>query len=89
MLALWFGAALAQAPVPPTEAWVGARIYPASGPVIADGVLLVAGGKIVGVGDSATTQIPAGATQHDVHGKVVIPGIATPTATSARSGRPT
>jgi imidazolonepropionase-like amidohydrolase len=57
------------------QAYVGARIIPISGPEIADGVLIVKGGKIVTVGPRSSVRIPADAETHDVSGKVIMPGI--------------
>ena len=53
----------------------GARIHTVAGPVIEDGVLVIADGKIVAVGDSKQTPLPAGAEVRDVSGKTIIPGL--------------
>jgi imidazolonepropionase-like amidohydrolase len=53
----------------------GAEIYPVSGPPIPHGVLVVANGKIVAVGEEGKIAIPAGAKIHDANGKVLMPGI--------------
>jgi len=53
----------------------GAMIYPISGPPIAHGILVVANGKIVAVGEEGKVSMPAGATILDAHGKVLMPGI--------------
>ncbi|MFO0930638.1 MAG: amidohydrolase family protein [Gemmataceae bacterium] len=55
-------------------AFRGATVHPAVGPVIADGVVVVRGGKIVAVGGPDTT-IPDGAQVIDVRGKTIIPGL--------------
>ena len=39
----------------------GARILPITAPPIAQGVLVIKGGKIVAVGEAGKVQIPAGA----------------------------
>ncbi len=72
--ALIFAAApvLAAAPV---RAFVGARLIPISGPEIADGVLVVEGGRIVAVGPRAEVAVPAGAEVVDVSGLVILPGL--------------
>jgi len=65
-------------PVPapePVRAFVGARILPVSGPEIAEGTLVVAGGKIAAVGARASTPVPAGAEVVDVAGQTIIPGL--------------
>ena len=53
----------------------GAKVYPVSGPPIERGVLLVANGKIVAVGEEGKLKIPRGATVEDATGKIVMPGI--------------
>jgi imidazolonepropionase-like amidohydrolase len=53
----------------------GAKLYPISGPPIEHGVLLVANGKIVLVGEEGKVKTPRGATVEDAAGKIVIPGI--------------
>ncbi len=53
----------------------GARILPITAPPIAQGVLVIKGGKIVAVGEAGKVQIPAGAKVQDATGKVVMPGI--------------
>lgn len=52
----------------------GATIHTAAGPALADGVLVIAGGKIVAVG-AADTPVPAGARVIDARGKTIIPGL--------------
>ena len=52
-----------------------AEIHPISAPPIADGALVIEDGKVVAVGPSASIQTPAGATEYDLSGKVVIPGM--------------
>ncbi|MBW7929278.1 MAG: amidohydrolase, partial [Fimbriimonadaceae bacterium] len=59
---------------PDATAYVGARLIPVEGPEIADGVLVVAGGKIAAIGDRSTP-IPQGAKVVDLAGKVVMPGL--------------
>jgi len=57
-----------------TLAFKGATIHTVTGPVIANGVLVVSQGKIVAVG-GPDTPIPAGAVVQDVSGQVIIPGL--------------
>ncbi len=64
------GAALAQ----PT-AFVGATLHPVSGPVIADGVLIVDEGRILAVGPRSSTPIPQGALLVELAGQHVVPGL--------------
>lgn len=56
------------------HAFRGATILPITGPAIANGVLVVQGGRITAVGD-ASTPVPAGAQLHDVTGKTIMPGL--------------
>jgi len=53
----------------------GGKVYPISGPPIEHGVLVVASGKIVAVGEEGKIKIPHGATVEDATGKIVMPGI--------------
>ena len=57
------------------QAYVGARIIPINGPDFPEGVLIVQQGKIVAVGPSRSTGVPAGAQRHDVKGRVIMPGL--------------
>jgi imidazolonepropionase-like amidohydrolase len=66
--------ALPQQDKAPIQAFVGATILPASGTPIAQGVLLVQGGKILAIGDKSLP-IPSGAVVTDLNGKTVIPGL--------------
>jgi imidazolonepropionase-like amidohydrolase len=56
-------------------AYTGATVINADGRTITDGVLVVAGGKVVAVGARPSTRVPAGAQVVDVTGKVIMPGI--------------
>ena len=51
----------------------GATIHTAAGAPIANGTIVLRGGKIVAVG--AGVPIPAGAKVNDAAGKVIIPGM--------------
>jgi imidazolonepropionase-like amidohydrolase len=57
------------------RAFTGARIFPVSGPVIEDGVLVVSGGRITAVGARASVTIPGDAEVVDCKGKVIMPGL--------------
>jgi imidazolonepropionase-like amidohydrolase len=70
---LGLGAPVAAQDTP--HAFRGATIHPVSSAPIPNGVLVVQGGRIVAVGPEAAVRIPAGATVHDVAGKVIIPGL--------------
>jgi imidazolonepropionase-like amidohydrolase len=59
-------------------ALVGATIHPVSGPEIADGTLIIEGGKILSLG--AGLAPPAGATVIDLRGKHLYPGFVHPGA---------
>jgi imidazolonepropionase-like amidohydrolase/Tol biopolymer transport system component len=59
-------------------ALVGARIVTMAdeaGGIIDDGVILIDGNRIRAVGPRSQVEIPAGATQVDVTGKTIIPGL--------------
>ena len=58
-----------------TQVFKGAQIIPIAGEPIANGVFVVAGGKIVTVGAADKITIPAGAEIHDATGKVLMPGL--------------
>jgi imidazolonepropionase-like amidohydrolase len=72
LLALVSGVALAQ---DKPQAYIGAQIIPINGQPIANGVLVVHQGKIIAVGASGSTQIPADAERHNLSGKVIMPGL--------------
>ncbi|HEU0013685.1 MAG TPA: amidohydrolase family protein [Longimicrobium sp.] len=70
-------AAAAAAPLGAQEqphAFRGATLLPISGPPVANGVLVVQGGKITAIGGPETA-VPAGAVVHDLAGKTVMPGL--------------
>ena len=52
----------------------GARLLPIAGPPIDGGVLVVQGGRITEVG-GPDTRSPRGAVEHDLTGKVLMPGL--------------
>jgi hypothetical protein len=52
----------------------GARILPINGPAIAQGVLVIQGGKISAVSETVKVSIPPGAKIQDAAGKVIVPG---------------
>ena len=56
-------------------AFVGAHLIPIDGAEIDDGVLVVREGKIVAVGPRRAVRIPRGATEIDVTGKTIMPGL--------------
>lgn len=53
----------------------GATIYPISADPIEDGVLVVHEGRIADIGRAGRVSIPGGAVDHDVSGKVIMPGL--------------
>jgi imidazolonepropionase-like amidohydrolase len=72
---LWVGLAVsAQAQERPV-AFRGAQILPVEGAPIAEGLLVVQGGKILAIGPVDSTPVPAGAEVRDVTGKVIMPGL--------------
>lgn len=60
---------------PPPHAFVGARLITMAGDDVADGVLVVEGGRIAAVGPRAGTPIPPNAVVHDLAGRTVMPGL--------------
>lgn len=52
-----------------------ATLYPISSDPIDQGVLVVQDGTIQGVGPAGSVDVPDGAVEHDVEGKVVMPGL--------------
>lgn len=69
--ALAFGAALA---AQTTTAYTGARILAGGTPAIENGVLVVAGGKILAIG-GASVAVPEGATTVACNGRTITPGL--------------
>ena len=65
----------ASSSVAETLVFRGARVLPVSGAAIERGVLVVENGRLVAVGAEGSVAIPAGATERDLSGKVVIPGL--------------
>jgi imidazolonepropionase-like amidohydrolase len=53
---------------------VGARVVSITGPVIENGTVLTAGGRITAVGGPQLA-VPAGAQVHDAHGRWLVPGL--------------
>jgi len=53
----------------------GARIETAAGAPIADGVIIIQGGKILAIGPAGSVTIPKDADIRDVTGKVIMPGL--------------
>lgn len=78
LLSISFAQAPAQSPAAANakaRVFVGAHIIPVSGAPIADGVLVVEGGKITAVGARGKVTPPAGAEVIDAKGKVIMPGL--------------
>src|ERR1700735_3142540 len=67
----------------------GARILPITAPPIAQGVLVIKGGKTVAVGEAGKVAIPAGARVQDAAGKVIMPGIVDSHSHIGIDGNPT
>jgi imidazolonepropionase-like amidohydrolase len=59
-------------------ALVGATIHPVSGPAIADGAIVVMGGRIQAVGPRAQVQVPEGVRRIDASGRHIYPGMIDP-----------
>ncbi len=77
--AMWAVAVVLAASASPAaaevHAFVGAELIPISGEAIPDGVLVIDGKTISAVGPASSVTVPAGATVHDVSGKVIMPGL--------------
>ncbi len=56
-------------------AFVGAEVIPIAGAPLPTGTVVVAAGKIVAVGPTTTTPVPAHAERIDCAGKVIMPGL--------------
>jgi imidazolonepropionase-like amidohydrolase len=56
-------------------AFVGAEVLPIAAPPIPVGTVVVAGGKIVAIGPSVSTPVPADAVRIECAGKVIMPGL--------------
>ena len=52
-----------------------ATVYPIASAPIENGVLVVQGGEIQAVGPAGAVEVPSGAEEHDVSGKVIMPGL--------------
>ncbi len=80
--AMWAAAVVLAASASPAaaevHAFVGAELIPISGEAIPDGVLVIDGKTISAVGPASSVSVPAGATVHDVSGKVIMPGLVDP-----------
>jgi len=52
-----------------------AALYPISSPPIDEGVLVVQDGTVQEIGQSGSVDVPEGAVEHDLTGKVLMPGL--------------
>jgi imidazolonepropionase-like amidohydrolase len=78
LLALWWSLpfCLVAQPARPTLAVVGGRVLDGyGGPVVENGVILVAGERIIAVGSESEVAIPAGTPRIDTNGMTVLPGL--------------
>jgi len=53
----------------------GATFYPISSAAVSNGALVILNGKFVACGASGKIASPANAVEHDVHGKIIMPGL--------------
>jgi imidazolonepropionase-like amidohydrolase len=77
-LALLFCAYLSPTPAQAQDqpqVFRGATVYPISAPPIQNGVVVVQDGVIQAVGANGEVEIPRGSAEHDLSGKVLMPGI--------------
>tara|TARA_B110000305_G_scaffold158396_1_gene175177 strand:- start:26016 stop:27347 length:1332 start_codon:yes stop_codon:yes gene_type:complete len=56
-------------------AYVGAKLIPITGDPIPEGILVVEDGRITAIGSTTDVSIPINATQVDVTGKTIMPGL--------------
>ena len=56
------------------RAFVGAHLYPITGPPIEDGTIVIRAGKILALGPSAEVEVPANAERQDASNTVILPG---------------
>ncbi|MCC9607044.1 amidohydrolase family protein [Blastopirellula sp. JC732] len=66
----------------------GAKILTATGQTYDPGAMIVSGGKVVAVGDSKRIETPKDATEIDLAGKVIIPGLVDTHSHIGLFGRP-
>lgn len=57
------------------QAFLGATIYPITGPPIKNGILVVQHGDIQSAGNAGAVRIPDDAVRHEVSGKIIMPGL--------------
>ncbi len=77
---LWIGFSVAAienraAVAQQVDAYFASQIWPGSGPVINDAVMIVTEGKVSQIGTRNATEIPSGAKRHDYSGDTLIPGL--------------
>ncbi len=75
MLVILLTTLAAQAAAQEPVAFVGATLHPVSGPVIADGVVVIDRGRILDVGPAARVGVPTRARRVDATGKHIVPGL--------------
>ena len=75
LFALACAAPNARAQTERAVAYTGATVINADGRAVADGVLLIRGGKVAAVGPRSSTRVPADAQVVDLSGKTIMPGI--------------
>lgn len=73
--------ALASATIPSqayaqqVDAYMAGQIWPGSGPVINDAVMIVTDGKVTQIGTRGSIEVPANAKRHDYSAATLIPGL--------------
>ncbi|MFI4875971.1 MAG: amidohydrolase family protein [Blastopirellula sp. JB062] len=75
MLALAVAVGTSHAGQSPAIAYRGAKILTAAGQTFDPGAMIVSDGKIIAVGDAERIKTPQGATEIDLTGRVIIPGL--------------
>ncbi|MEQ8764249.1 MAG: amidohydrolase family protein [Planctomycetota bacterium] len=75
VIAAFIALSLCPAEASETHAYYARRVWTGQGSAIDDAVLIVVNGKVSAVGPRATTQVPEGATRHELDDQVIIPGL--------------
>ena len=70
------------------DAYFVSQLWPGSGPVINNAVMVVKDGKVSHLGKASEVDVPVGANRHDYLGETIIPGIVIAQTTLVESNAP-